>query len=95
MRETITLTKEILAEIANSWDSTTIKHEGVGYKVERNEVPDDDHSKHTVIFKRETDSKYFKFKCLIPGPYTDNNGYSFTKEFPNSATQVFPRVVFE
>jgi hypothetical protein len=95
MRETIKLTREVLAEIANSWNNSVIKHNGIGYKIERNEVPDDDHSKHTIIFKRETDDKYFKFKCLIPGPYTDNNEYSFTKEFPSSATEVFPRVVFE
>lgn len=95
MRETIKLTKETLVKLANSWDGSPINYDGDNYVVEKHNVPDDDHSKHTIVFKRESDGKYFKFTCLIVGPYTDNKNYKFEEDFPDSASEVFPKVTFE
>jgi len=96
-RETITLPQEALSEIARQWGKP-LEHEGISYKLEDNEItssdPEDGGADHIVIFKRESDDKYFRFY------YSDwDMDYNFPRDFPDSAEEVFPRsitaIIFE
>ncbi len=96
MRETIKLTREVLSGLASLCVGSEIEHEGIKYKVKKSDVSDLNPSKHIIVFKRQTDGKYFKFPCLIEGPYTGvNDDYNYSTDFPNTATEVFPRITFD
>ena len=91
-RETVTLTKEVLRDIVRQWGSKNTTYEGIEYSLIEDEITSSDYedggADHTVIFKRMSDNKYFSFD------YTDwDMEHNFHRDFPNSATEVFPRTI--
>lgn len=91
-REQLTLTQEVLSDIAGTWGSKKITHDGIEYSLTENIItgsdPEDGGADHEVVFKRVSDGKYFKFY------YTDwDMDYNFDRDFPNSATEVFPKTI--
>lgn len=95
-REIIKLTREVLSCIASLCTGSKVKHEGITYKVKKHDIDELEPVNHKVIFRRETDGKYFRFKCLVEGPYTGvDEDYNFDTDFPNEAVEVLPKIIFE
>lgn len=88
-KETIKLTREVLSHIASLCIGSKVEHGGINYKVKKHDIDELEPVNHEVIFKRESDDKYFKFNCLIEGPYTGiDDNYNFDTDFPNTAIEV-------
>jgi hypothetical protein len=89
-REKLTLDQKRLADISNS--SFRMKSKDSGFSLHENVITssdtEDGGADHDVVFKRESDGKYFKFS------YTDwDMDYNFDRDFPTTAREVFPKTI--
>lgn len=91
-REEIILNQELLANLATDYKNHKHTLDDIEYQpvesVLTDSDPEDGGATYEVVFQRLSDGKYFKFS------YNDwDMDYNFERDFPNSATEVFPKTI--
>lgn len=90
-REEVVLSQELLADLAHDnvhkFTLNDIEYRGIETTIVGADY-EDGGATHEVVFQRLSDGKYFKFS------YNDwDLEYNFVTDFPNSATEVFPKTI--